>query len=66
MQPLVQQINAREADLAGLDDDVLRKIFDIRQEIVNGGVKGCFLVDVFALVREAAKRTWGNAILMCS
>ena len=61
MQPLVQQINAREADLAGLDDDALRKILaGIRQEIVDGASKDAFLVDVFALVREAAKRTLGQ------
>ena len=52
MQPLVQQINAREADLAGLDDDALRKMLDdIRQEIFDGASKDIFLVDVFALVR---------------
>ena len=61
MQPLVQQINAREADFAGLDDDALRKMLDdIRQEIVDGASKDVFLVDVFALVREAAKRTLGQ------
>ena len=26
MQPMVQQINAREADFAGLGDDALRKM----------------------------------------
>nr|AAV31620.1 predicted preprotein translocase subunit SecA [uncultured alpha proteobacterium EBAC2C11] len=61
MQPLVQQINAREADFADLDDDALRKMLvDIRQEIVDGASKDVFLVDVFALVREAAKRTLGQ------
>ncbi len=61
MQPLVQQINAREVDLAGLDDDSLRKLLaDIRQEIFGGASKDAFLVDVFALVREAAKRTLGQ------
>ena len=61
MQPLVQQINAREADLAGLDDDALRKMLaGIRQEIIDGASKDAFLVDVFALVREAAKRTLGQ------
>ncbi len=61
MQPLVQQINAREADLAGLGDDALRKMLgDIRQEIVGGASKDAFLIDVFALVREAAKRTLGQ------
>ena len=33
---------------------------DIRQEIVDGASKDAFLVDVFALVREAAKRTLGQ------
>ena len=43
MQPLVQQINTREADLAGLDDDALRKMLDdIRQEIVDGAPKDAF------------------------
>ena len=61
MQPLVQQINSREADFAGLGDDALRKMLDdIRQEIVDGASKDAFLVDVFALVREAAKRTLGQ------
>ena len=61
MQPLVQQINAREADFAGRDDDALRKMLvDIRKEIVDGASKDAFLVDVFALVREAAKRTLGQ------
>ena len=61
MQPLVQQINAREADLAELDDDLLRKMLaDIRQEIIDGASKDAFLVDVFALVREAAKRALGQ------
>ena len=61
MQPLVQQINAREADLAGLNDDTLRKMLtDIRQKIIDGASKDAFLVDVFALVREAAKRTLGQ------
>ena len=46
---------------AGLDDDALRKMLaDIRQEIVDGASKDVFLVDVFALVREAAKRTLGQ------
>ena len=61
MQPLVQQINAREADLAGLNDDTLQKMLtDIRQKIIDGASKDAFLVDVFALVREAAKRTLGQ------
>ncbi len=61
MQPLVQQINSREVDFANLDDDSLRAmITDIRQKIGDGASKDSFLVDVFALVREAAKRTLGQ------
>ena len=61
MQPLVQQVNALEGELAGLNDDALRKMLTgIRQEIVDGASKDDFLVDVFALVREAAKRTLGQ------
>ena len=61
MQPLVQQINDREANFASLDDDAIRAIIsDIRQKITNGASKDDFLIDVFALVREAAKRTLGQ------
>ena len=61
MQPLVQQINDREASLASLGDDAIRAmVVDIRQKITGGASKDDFLVDVFALVREAAKRTLGQ------
>jgi preprotein translocase subunit SecA len=61
MQPLVQQINDREANFASLGDDAIRAmVVDIRQKITDGPSKDDFLVDVFALVREAAKRTLGQ------
>jgi preprotein translocase subunit SecA len=61
MQPLVQQINARETELDTIDDDGLRTmVTDIRRKIDDGASKDDFLVDVFALVREAAKRTLGQ------
>ena len=61
MQPLVQQINDREANFASLDDDAIRAmVTDIRQKITDGASKDDFLVDVFAMVREAAKRTLGQ------
>ena len=61
MQPLVQQINDREANFASLDDDAIRAtVADIRQKITDGASKDDFLIDVFALVREAAKRTLGQ------
>ena len=61
MQPLVQQINDREANFASLDDDAIRAMVgDIRQKITDGASKDVFLIDVFAMVREAAKRTLGQ------
>ena len=61
MQPLVQQINDREANFASLDNDAIRAmVVDIRQKITDGASKDDFLIDVFALVREAAKRTLGQ------
>ena len=61
MQPLVQQINDRETNFASLDDDAIRvMVGDIRQKITDGASKDDFLIDVFALVREAAKRTLGQ------
>ena len=61
MQPLVQQINDRESNYASLNDDAIRAIIDdTRQKITGGASKDDFLIDVFALVREAAKRTLGQ------
>jgi preprotein translocase subunit SecA len=61
MQPLVQQINDREANFASLGDDAIRAmVVDIRHKITDGASKDDFLIDVFALVREAAKRTLGQ------
>ena len=61
MLPLVQQINDREANFASLDDDAIRAMVgDTRQKITDGASKDDFLIDVFALVREAAKRTLGQ------
>ena len=62
MQPLVHAINSREADLAGCDDDSLRTmVAHIREKLVAGANKDDQLVEVFALVREAAKRTLGQS-----
>ena len=45
MQPLVQQINDREANLASLGDDAIRAIIvDIRQKITDGASKDDFLI----------------------
>ena len=61
MQPLVQEINSLEANLADLEDEELRdNLSDFRNKISGGAAKEDFLADVFALVREAAKRTLGQ------
>ena len=61
MQPLVQKINSLEANLADLEDEELREnLSDFRDKISGGAAKEDFLADVFALVREAAKRTLGQ------
>ena len=61
MQPLVDKINACEDDFASLDDDALRAIVsDIREKLNTGASQDDVLVEVFALVREASKRTLGQ------
>jgi len=61
MKPLVQAINDREGEFADLDQVAVRaKIDEIRDAIIGGASKDDHLVDVFALVREAAKRTLGQ------
>ena len=61
MKPLVQAINDREGEFADLDQAAVRaKIDEIRDAIIGGASKDDHLVDVFALVREAAKRTLGR------
>ncbi|MDC1382147.1 preprotein translocase subunit SecA [Candidatus Puniceispirillum sp.] len=61
MQPLVEEINSLEASLANLNDEELRtSLSDFRNKISGGEAKEDFLADVFALVREAAKRTLGQ------
>ena len=61
MKPLVQAINDREGEVADLDQAAVRaKIDEIRDAIIGGASKDDHLVDVFALVREAAKRTLGQ------
>ena len=57
----VDQVNAREADLARLTDAELRaKTDDLRAKILQGTSLDELLVEAFATVREAAKRTLGQ------
>jgi len=58
LQPLVEAINAKETALEALADaDLPVKLAAYKQQITDGASLDDVLVDVFALTREAAKRT---------
>ncbi len=61
LQRHVDAINAIEGDLEGLSDDDLRaRTAMFRQRLAEGAELDDLLVDAFATVREAAKRTLGQ------
>ena len=61
MHPMVDQVNALEPEMERLDaDGVRRAIADCRQQVSNGADLDSILPEVFALVREGAKRTLGQ------
>src|SRR5947208_5013944 len=61
LQPLVEQINELEADLEKLSDEALRaRTAEFRQRLEDGAELDDLLVEAFATVREAAKRTLGQ------
>ncbi len=63
--PLVHQVRAREAELQGLDDSVLRQRSQALRDAVKGGKSlEDVLVEALALAREAADRRIGmwNAV----
>ncbi len=58
IRPLVDAINRREEAMAGLDDAALTgKTAEFKQKIANGAPLDDLLVDAFAALREASKRT---------
>ena len=58
IRPLVDAINRREEAMAGLDDAALAaKTAEFKQKIENGAPLDDLLVDAFAALREASKRT---------
>ena len=60
-QPLLNEINNLEKEFEKKSDEEIKNIYqDIRQRVKNGENKEKFLTSVFALVREAAKRTLGQ------
>ncbi len=57
----VEAVNALEPELVGLSDEALRARTEaFRQRLANGETVDDLLVEAFATVREAAKRTLGQ------
>ncbi len=61
LEPMVEAINALEPDLETLTDDQLRnRTAEFRERFEKGETLDDLLVEAFATVREAAKRTLGQ------
>jgi len=61
VQPTVDAINAMEKDIEALNDDQLKSQTDkLRERLKAGETLDDILVEAFATVREAAKRTLGQ------
>jgi preprotein translocase subunit SecA len=61
MKPVVDAVNALEPELEQLDDDALRARTDwLKSRIKDGETLDDILVDAYATVREASKRTLGQ------
>jgi preprotein translocase subunit SecA len=60
-QPRVAAINALEKELEALSDDALKaRTGELKQKLADGASLDDILVDAFATVREASKRTLGQ------
>jgi len=67
LAPAVNAINALEPELEALSDEALAaRTVEFRQRVADGESLDDLLVDAFATVREAAKRTSASGISMCS
>src|SRR6187401_1980661 len=61
LRPLVAEIGALEAAMQALTDEQLRaKTVEFRERLAKGETLDDLLVEAFAVVREAAKRTLGQ------
>jgi preprotein translocase subunit SecA len=61
LRKTVDKINALEPSLAGLPDEALRaKTTEFKERLAKGEALDDLLVEAFAVVREAAKRTLGQ------
>ena len=60
LQPLVEAINGLESEFEALDDAALRAMTDeFRARLAQGETRDELMVEAFAAVREAARRTVG-------
>jgi len=58
LRPIVEAINAKEAEIAALDDAAVRaRTLMLKERLAKGETLDDVLPDAFATVREAAKRT---------
>ncbi len=61
MQPLVEEINAKEADIESLSETEVKAFtISLKDRVAEGESLDAILPDAFAIVREAAKRVLGQ------
>jgi preprotein translocase subunit SecA len=61
LMPMVEAVNARYAELAGLTDELLRAETDrLRRVLASGATTGDIAADAFACVKEACRRLCGS------
>ena len=61
LAPLIKAINDAEAEMQALSDDKLKAQTEVlRKRLAQGETEDDILIDAFATVREAAKRTLGQ------
>jgi len=66
LKPLINQINALEAGISALSvEEIKAKIQEIKKRITDGKTLDDVLPEVFALVREAGKRTLNQRHFDC-
>ncbi|MFH0778622.1 MAG: preprotein translocase subunit SecA [Candidatus Eisenbacteria bacterium] len=66
MTPLVEEINEKWAELAGLSDEQLgRKTEEFRQRLKEGALLEDLQVETYAVVKEACKRLVGKSWSVC-
>ncbi|MFA5207878.1 MAG: preprotein translocase subunit SecA [Candidatus Paceibacterota bacterium] len=66
LKPIINQINALEAGISALSAEEIKvKIQDIKKRITDGATLDDVLPEVFALVREAGKRTLNQRHFDC-